>query len=60
MFRIQKKKPLDQQEHKDSSLKPRVKQLGDPLNQAGQDAIQEELRLQATLAKKLKLKQVRD
>ena len=57
MFRIQKKKPLDQQ--KGSSLKPRVKQLGDPLNQAGQDAIQEELHLQATLAKKLKLKQVR-
>lgn len=57
---MQKKTSSDQNTtSRRSASKPREKQPGDPLSGSSQEAIQAELQLQATLAKKLKLKQVR-
>jgi hypothetical protein len=56
---VQKKKPADKtRSMKPSVSKPQVKQRGDPFNLPLEDAIKAELKLQATLAKKLGLKKV--
>ena len=59
LVRMQKKKSSDQNfSNSRLASKAREKQPGDPLSRSSKDAVQAELQLQATLAKKLKLKQV--